>query len=909
MGFFPPLISAALLHSPDIICVSETWLCPEVLSSELFIPRYSLFRLDRSRHGGGVAIYAKSCLQPSVFQLPPHSLELLTVTIRVHSQCFHVSSFYRPPTSINDLINTLSSLGPGFTSKTILVGDFNVNVGNSQAPLFHQVSSLTSIFSLNQIVSQPTHFSPSGSPSIIDLVFVPQYVQGFSIVSPPLGSSDHSTILSSLSFLPKSPPLRRQSRRKVWLYHKADFNAINKSLSVIDWTSTLPQNLDSACSKFSSIFLQTVHDHVPSKIVTDQPLPPWLSRPLLCKIQRRRRLFHQAVTSKSPTLYSDYRSLRNSICAEVKRSKSQFFTSISHSPQKFWSYVRSLRRCKDSVPPLTSSSGSLVSKDSDKANLLNQAFSSFFTIDPASPAIAPLDPSLVCCEDLLCTVDSVSKLISSLPTCTSPGPDGIPSLLLKSTACSITEPLKHIFNLSISTGSFPSPWKISCVIPIPKTSPPSSAPTDFRPISLLNLISKLLEKHIFNILLDHLFSNNLLSDSQFGFLPGRSTISALAACSQHILSTFDAGSSLCGIFLDVKKAFDSVSHSILLSKLQSLGIPSHILHWLFSYLSDRSQCVRIGNAISPPSPVSSGVPQGSILGPLLFVTFVNDLNLLPLSSNSKVFLYADDLLLLHTLSPNSNVSPVQSDLDLITSWFYSNRLSVNPSKSKYMFFSLKHQQSFDSLPSLLLSNIPFERVYSFKYLGLILSCNLSWSKHITCIIKRAKRLIGLIYRQFYSLSSPKTLLSLYTTIVRPILEYESPIWDPSSVSLSSSIDSVQYFALKMISKSWSTPYSALLSSLNLSTLDHRRKRSKLLFFYKINNGLTHSTLPLTPHPPSPPMSLRHFCPYNYTVPFCRTSCYCLSFLPSTIRLWNSLPSNIKQTTSISYLKFYLDCKF
>uniref|UniRef100_A0A1X7T181 Reverse transcriptase domain-containing protein n=1 Tax=Amphimedon queenslandica TaxID=400682 RepID=A0A1X7T181_AMPQE len=136
-------------------------------------------------------------------------------------------------------------------------------------------------------------------------------------------------------------------------------------------------------------------------------------------------------------------------------------------------------------------------------------------------------------------------------------------------------------------------------------------------------------------------------------------------------------------------------------------------------------CVRIGNAISPPSSVSSGVPQGSILGPLLFVTFINDLNLLPLFSNSQIFLYADDLPLLHTLSPHSDISPFQSDLDIITSWFYSNCLSVNPSKSKYMFFSLKRQQSFDSLSSLLLSNVPFERVYSFKYLGLILSCNLS----------------------------------------------------------------------------------------------------------------------------------------------------------------------------------------
>ena len=311
----------------------------------------------------------------------------------------------------------------------------------------------------------------------------------------------------------------------------------------------------------------------------------------------------------------------------------------------------------------------------------------------------------------------------------------------------------------------------------------------------------------------------------------------------------------CGVFLDVKKAFDSVSHSILLSKLQSLGIPSHVFHWLSSYLTGRSQHVCVGDILSSPSPLSSGVPQGSILGPLLFVIFINDLNLLPLSPNSKVFLYADYLLLLHTISSQSDHSPLQSDLDVITSWFSSNRLSVNPSKSKYMFFSLKHQSYFDSIPPLLLSKIPFDRVYSFKYLGLILSCNLSWSSHISGVVKRAKRIVGLLYHKFYSLSSSKTLLSLYTTIVRLILEYGSAIWDPPSASLLSSIESVQYFALKMIQKSWSAPYADLLSSLKLHTLQHRRLQSKLLTFFKFNNGFLHSVLPPVLHPLSPPMSL------------------------------------------------------
>ena len=162
--------------------------------------------------------------------------------------------------------------------------------------------------------------------------------------------------------------------------------------------------------------------------------------------------------------------------------------------------------------------------------------------------------------------------------------------------------------------------------------------------------------------------------------------------------------------------------------------------------------------------------------------------------------------------------------------------------------------------------------------------------------------------KIYSLSSSKTFLSLYTTIVRPILEYGSAIWDPPSASLSSSIESVQYFALKMIQKSWSAPYADLLSSLKLHTLQHRRLQSKLLTFFKFNNGFLHSVLPPVLHPLSPPMSLRHFCPDDFVVPFCRTSAYFHSFLPSTIRLWNSLPTSVKGSHSISYFQFYVTCK-
>ena len=242
----------------------------------------------------------------------------------------------------------------------------------------------------------------------------------------------------------------------------------------------------------------------------------------------------------------------------------------------------------------------------------------------------------------------------------------------------------------------------------------------------------------------------------------------------------DKATPVCGDFLNVRKTFDSVTHSKLLKKLHSLGLPFHLINWLQSYLCSHSQSVRISNSLSSSLPVSSGVPQGSILGPILFLIFINEVGVLSLSLCARLFLFADDIILLHPLPSSSCWGPLQDDLKLITSWLTHNSLSVNPSKSKYMIFSFKSQADFDYLPPLLLNHVSLERVYSFKYLGLQFSPSMSWSNHISQVIKKAKRLLGLIYRHFYK-SSSKTLLSLYVTLVRSILEYTSVIWDPSSL--------------------------------------------------------------------------------------------------------------------------------
>ena len=667
-----------------------------------------------------------SSLSPSLVSLPSNSSELLLSSIAHRKHRLFIETFYRPPSSImaiSSLLSLLSNLSSLILSNLILVGDFNVNyVSSSSSPFFLELKSFADSYSLSQVISDPTHFSHAGTPSIIDLAFIPSTFTSNYLILPPLSSSDHNAILLSV-FLPFSlfRPYK-PSRRRIWLYNKADINAINTFLSCIPWNSVLTSDLDSSWLTFKSLFLQVMRICIPSKLLPHSSLPPWINRSLISKIRLCQRLFLKAKSSSSPTLIRSYLSLRNSISSSLKKSKALFFRSLSHSsPSKFWSFVKSLRRSSSSIPPLCSN-GLCYQSDSDKANCLNSFFISCLNKSalPLNP-IPPSTPSFPYPSSFLCSESVIISLISHLPSKTASGPDGISSWMLKSTSSFIASPLYHIFNLSISSGLVPLDWKSSFVVPIPKSAPTSSSPSNYRPISLLSLISKLLEKHIHTLLYDFCISNNLISPFQFGFLPYRSTISALLYSTHTIFSLLESYSSVCGAFLDLHKAFDSVPHQPLLDLLASSNLPLPLLNWLHSYLLNRTQCVVVNGSSSSSLLVSSGVTQGSILAPLLFLIYVNGLTDLPFSPLTRLILYADDIFIFKPISSSADMSSFQSDLDSISSWL----------SSQYILFSHKSFSYFDSFSKLTISPSPIERVSSFRYLGIILSFVVS--SHLFCL--------------------------------------------------------------------------------------------------------------------------------------------------------------------------------
>ena len=469
--------------------------------------------------------------------------------------------------------------------------------------------------------------------------------------------------------------------------------------------------------------------------------------------------------------------------------------------------------------------------------------------------------------------------------------------MLKSTATSITPVITRLFNLSIFSGRFPEAWKIASVVPIPKSND-SGSPSGYRPISLLPVLSKILERHIYNLLFEHLENHNLLSQLQWGFLPGRSATSALLLTIDQWLQQLDKGGRVCAIFLDLKKAFDSVPHRALIDQLHKYNVDQYLINWITSYLTSRQQRVVVGGTTSPQLQVISGVPQGSILGPLLFLFYVNDSMELQFTQGANLVSYADDMLLYKRIDRDGDMEDLQVDLQCIHQWAQTKHLLLNPSKCSYMIMGKWTHQP----PELSIGYDPLTRVSSVKYLGLTINESLSWSEHIEKICKKGKKMIGLMYRRFYKDATPEMLLHLYRSMVLPHLEYAQEVWSPHLVRDINRLEDTQRLALKVCCKCWHDDYDTLMSKLNVTTLATRRERKRLITLFKFLNGylvIPDGVLPLST---TSAYNIRNSS--TFSVPFAKHNSYFYSFFPSSCRKFNLLPYEIQSAKSLSKFKSF-----
>ena len=621
---------------------------------------------------------------------------------------------------------------------------------------------------------------------------------------------------------------------------------------------------------------------------------PWLNKGIIQAIKRRNYLFKKAKTSAVNE--QKYRQARNKVVSLLRSAKKEYFSSLNPRKSKqFWKSIKVVNRHNSTIPVLSQGPRTL-SSDQEKADALNSFFSQCFnhTLPPLTPSECYHMKS--CSEDLLCTVEEVTELLNSLDVSKASGPDGISARMLKATSNEIAPSITALFNLSIRCNRPPREWKKSHIVPVPKQKTSNPTPEDFRPISLLPILSKLLEKHIYRLISSRI--PNTLSNAQWGFLSGRSTVQALLVTMDKWLQYLERGNDIGAVFFDFRKAFDSVPHAPLITKLQQLGLDPNIVSWVREYLSGRSQCVVCNGAASEYLLVISGVPQGSVLGPLLFLIYINDLTDLDISEGSEVVLYADDILLYRPVLSDDDFAALQSDINKIQTWAASNLMTFNVAKCKVMHVSRKRSPLSPTTPIMLNGSI-LEVVTTYKYLGLHISSDLSWSYHIQSICSKARKVLGLLYRKYYRFSDQATLLQLYTSLVRPHLEYAASVWDPYHQRDIQLLEKTQKFACRMCTKTWSASYHELLHALQLPTLSNRRLFLKLCTIFKIIHGACY----FPPNVICVRDTRTHIGrPLMLNQPFARTNSYFYSFVPNSVSQWNRLPEYVISHYSVQSFK-------
>ena len=495
------------------------------------------------------------------------------------------------------------------------------------------------------------------------------------------------------------------------------------------------------------------------------------------------------------------------------------------------------------------------------------------------------------------TDEEICDIISNLKKSNSTGHDNIPITLIKSCKLELSSILSHVNNQSLSEGIFPDPLKIAKVVPIYKNGNIKCV-SNYRPISVLPSLSKITEKLVYIRLEKYLIKNSILHQNQFGFRSKLSTSMALLELVDKLSKSIDDRKLTVGVFIDLAKAFDTVDHRILLSKMEHYGIRGVALNWFQNYLTNRKQYVTIGNIKSNDAYIKCGVPQGSILGPILFLIYINDLNYVSKLLNTIMF--ADDTNLFLTGKSLAELEhQMNIELEIVNNWFKTNLLSLNVTKTSYIIFCNKKLPDIN----IRIQDASLNRQFDTKFLGVILSANLKWNKHIEVVSNKISKNVGIISKVRHLLPSHLTR-SLYLTLVEPYISYCNLVWSsPEKTEALNSILKLQKRYVRLITFSdYSAHSKPLFLKLNISTVYQIHKSQLAIYMYKILNNLI------------PRLSHHHFISnmtihdyntrssHHLHVPYCRTKLRQNTIQFQGPKLWNLLPEEIKSAPSVNIFK-------
>ena len=889
----------------DVVFCSETLVSNFRSPKELLIPGFKqpqlLMRNQRER-GQGMAVYIRNGFPASrkaIYECQCHEVLVLKVSGKHHN--YYLFSIYRNPDA-NDgiydcLLSSMSSIQENDRKAAFLfVGDFNAHHRewlNSVSPTNHHgISALdfATESGCEQLIHRPTH----RSGNTLDLIFtdVPGAVS--CNVGTPIGTSDHTFISANIRIEQVVPEVT--SSRKIYLKSRGDWDGAVHDVTQLDWPNLYCQ--DDAIEPLTAAFLEIIERRVPSIVVTFRNKDKaWFNHDCKRAYLEKQEAYNLWKRNRSHLTWNNYVRLR-SVAQEVYAvAEREYNIGIKDTlmgatqTHKWWSTLKSaLFGIDDSMPPLLKPDGSLTHCPREKSRLFANVFEDKQCDEELTlPQTCHPEAKL---RMMAFRSREIEKLMLELDPYGGAGPDGIFPLFFIKTAHVLAPKIAVIFRKMTRAGKFYLLWRMGNITPTSKTVTAGSSPSDYRPISITPILSKIYERLLAKRLNTFAECNNLFPNQQFGFRKGLGACDAVLTISDRVQRALDTGSEARLIGLDFSAAFDRVNHQALIYKLKQLGIGGPFLNILTEFLTDRKQRVVVDGHHGEWRNVVSGVPQGSVLGPLLFILFTQDMWV---GLENQLVAYADDATLLAVIpSPDERQlvsDSLNRDLTKISEWCRLWGMKLNPTKTQSMIVS-RSRTLYPEHPDLLLNNVVLNTCNSFKILGVLFDSKFTFEQHVRSISSSVAQKIGLLRKSYKIFGDTSVLRKCFNSFILPCLEYCSPAWSSAAAS-----------HLKLLDRNVRA-CKFLIPDLEVD-LWHRRSVSSLCMLYKIFHNPKHPLNSELPNLFQAVRVTRNVLRSNslaFSIQRCNTSQYARCFIPATTRSWNELPSSVVESQELQKFK-------
>lgn len=900
----------------DVVVISETWLTKSVTDKDIAVEGYNVFRADRLRKGGGVAIYVKLKFHVNVAHSEsiPKKLDFLAINVKISNAfCITVVGCYRPPSALNDALQSLTHLLSRLNySEIVLAGDLNWDWLN---PVSDNLKSFCDSVNLTQLINSPTrpNLKCPARSTLIDLILTnaPHKYSAIGVLCNDL--SDHCLVVAIRNT--KIPKLKS---RIICKRHLKYFNeqGFHHDLHEFKWDRIeLIPDVETAWTFFRDGFMKIINTHAPfRKFRVKGRDNPWFSTELADTIHERNLAWVKARTTGSMADWLFFRQLRNKCTSFIKKAKSDYYLSVTtenlNNPRKFWKTIKSLSVCNDgqTLPTFIKKDSVAIYDKMEMLNCFNRHFISSGSLFDAVGSV-PAKP----CSDIPVHIDQpfhfkpfsvseVHKALKILDPKKPPGPDFLDPYFLKLAADFVAGPLAYLFNLTLENNEIPKIWKSAFVLPVLKGGD-SSTLNNYRPISNLSVLAKVLENLVSNSLKEFLYNNAILSTYQSGFRKRHSTITAAIKVVNDITVALDKRQHCASLFIDLSKAFDTVDHDVLKLRLLNSGLSENAVAWFSNYLCDRSQCVKYDGLCSEVVPILKGVPQGSVLGPLLFTIYINNLG--QNVSDANFHFYADDTVIYCcAVSLEKAIENLINAFTVVQNNLLQLKLILNADKTKLMLFTSSKVRPLTIPKVVTLEGGEIEIVDSYKYLGILIDDSLTFKPHVQNLVKKLRLKLGFYFRNklCFSFNVKKQLVA---ATFLSVLDYGDLLYMHSSTQCLLKLDSVYHASLRFITNCRAlTHHCELYSRVGWPSLTTRRLCHWYIFIYKVIIGLLPLYLcELIKHKNTGQYALRSQNLILLDVPNVRTELGKKAFVYAAPTAWNLLQNELKMRLFITLEAF------